>query len=102
MQYAITTFAHATEFHSEETTATEHFFTNTWVLLALYAVTLAFIWFGFARSEKLKRFRLLGIVIVSLPVAFISYAFSPPLSVTAIVIGFAASLLLMVATATEK
>lgn len=95
-------FAHAAELHTDETTATEHLLTSTWTLAVLYLAVLAGIWFGFARSEKLKRFRLLGIVIVSLPVAFISYTFSPPLAVTAIVIGFAASLLLMVATATEK
>jgi len=102
MNSILTLFAHAAEFHTEETTTAEHILTNAWVLLALYAAALAGIWFGFARSERLKTYRLLGVVIVSLPIAFISYAFAPPLAVSAIVIGFAASLLLMLVTASPK
>lgn len=93
--------AHGEELHTEETTAAEHWLTNPWILAALYAAVLLAIWFGLAKNKRLKTYRLMGIMLVSLIVAFAGYTFAPGLAATAIIIGFGSSLLLMVATANK-
>lgn len=93
--------AHAEELHSDQTSTLEHYLTQTWVIVPLYLALLALIWFGLGKAKKWRQYRLLGLMVVSLVMAFISYSFAPGLAVTAIIIGFGSSLLMLLATASN-
>lgn len=98
MKLMVRWFAHAGEFHTEQTSDLEHFTTQTWFIVPAYAAALGLIWFGFGRVPHLANYRFVGILTLSLVTAFFSYGFAPALSVVAIIIGFATSLLLMLAS----
>jgi len=85
--------AHAAEFHGDETPDLTHLLTEWWVSLALYAVLLAFIYWGTSKYWTMPT-RLSVILAVSLVIGLVFYRWTPLLSAAAITLGFACSLVL--------
>lgn len=75
---------------------------HAWLLVVLYFLVLAAIWFGFERIKPLAHYRFIAILAVSMVTVFAGYGISPPLSVIAIMVGFGTSLLLMLVSAKQE
>ncbi|HEX9594606.1 MAG TPA: hypothetical protein VF996_00520 [Candidatus Saccharimonadales bacterium] len=93
--------AHATEFHTEETTQAQHLITEWWFGLSIYAVFLVLVLW--ALKSKLSFATRISLVLgASLILGLVFYRWTPALSGAAIVVGFFCSLVLGLGSAKKQ